>query len=205
MIHDQVQDPARQLGQNARRGLAADGGLHGPMRRRYEPPRDLRPQSEAMAEESVPAARGVQGHTAQSMGHVQPRGCARGHGRSVARTLQRDAQSRHLADRKTPLSRDATACLGAVRLPISTQWTCRPRATCSAPRPPCLNQNASRPHLWRSDKAAARQHMVAALFRTATGKQSNRRSDREILSNILTRPIETATLLVGGIDWLVWY
>ena len=87
------------------------------MRRRYGPPRDLRLQSEAKAEESVPAARGVQGHTAQSMGHVKPRGCARGHGASVTPTLRRDAQSTQLADRKTARRSGSTMSLAAVRLP----------------------------------------------------------------------------------------
>jgi len=60
-------------------------------------------------------------------------------------------------------------CLAAVRLPISRQWTCRPRATCSAPRLSRLNQNASRPHLWQSDKAPAKQHMAAAQLRIQIG------------------------------------
>ena len=46
---------------------------------------------------------------------------------------------------------------------------------------------------------------MAASLRSATGILSNRLPDCEILSNILTLEIETATLLVGGIDWLVWY
>ena len=48
-VRDRVQDSAGRIGSATRKGLAADGRLHGCLRRHCGLPSDLQPQYEAMA------------------------------------------------------------------------------------------------------------------------------------------------------------